>query len=260
MNSGTASSRAGAREKEAKSKVAAWPLEDEQDATCECAAIATPVSAAEKSSAVGRMLGVQIAGRGVRDTRVLDVMRDVPREKFVDPGFEELAYEDSALPIGAGQTISQPYIVALMLEAAELRPTDKVLEIGAGSGYAAALMSRMANRVYAIERQECLIAPALARFRDFGYDNIQLRGGDGTKGWPEAAPFDAIIVSAGSPHVPDALKKQLAPGGRLIIPVGGDNHQELIKITRTGEKGFEEEELGGVRFVPLIGKHGWTED
>ena len=218
------------------------------------------MSAAAKSSATARMVGVQIAGRGVRDRRVLDVMRDVPREKFVDRGFEEFAHEDSALPIGAGQTISQPYIVALMLEAAELRPSDKVLEVGAGSGYAAALMSRMAKRVHAIERQESLIAPALARFRDLGYDNIKLRGGDGTKGWPEAAPFDAIIVSAGGPHVPDALKKQLAPGGRLIIPVGENNKQQLLKLTRTGDNKFEEEELGGVRFVPLIGEQGWTED
>src|ERR687897_373613 len=137
------------------------------------------------------MLDVQIAGRGVRDKRVLEAMRSVPREKFVDPGYEEFAYEDSALPIGADQTISQPYVVALMLEAAELRPSDKVLEVGAGSGYAAALMSRMAKRVYAIERQKALIAPARKRFQELGYGNIELCHGDGTQGWSEAAPFDA---------------------------------------------------------------------
>jgi protein-L-isoaspartate(D-aspartate) O-methyltransferase len=206
------------------------------------------------------MLDVQIAGRGVRDRRVLNAMRDVPREKFVDPSFEEFAYEDSALPISAGQTISQPYVVALMLEAAELRPSDKVLEVGAGSGYTAALMSRMAERVYAIERQEPLIAPARARFHELGYDNIELRGGDGTRGWPEAAPFDAIIVSAAGPHIPEALEEQLAPGARLIIPVGESEKQELLKLTRTGESEYEEEKLGGVRFVPLIGDHGWAED
>jgi protein-L-isoaspartate(D-aspartate) O-methyltransferase len=206
------------------------------------------------------MLDVQIAGRGVRDKRVLEAMRSVPREKFVDPGYEEFAYEDSALPIGAGQTISQPYIVALMLEAADLRPSDKVLEVGAGSGYAASIISRMAKRVYAIERQEALIAPARRRFQELGYGNIELRNGDGTQGWSEAAPFDAIIVSAGGPDVPEALKQQLALGGRLIIPVGGDEQQELLKLTRVGDDKYEEENLGAVRFVPLIGEQGWAED
>jgi len=204
------------------------------------------------------MLDDQIARRGIHDRHVLEAMRIVPREKFVERGFERLAYDDRALPIEAGQTISQPYIVAVMLEAAELRNTDRVLEIGAGSGYAAAIMSRMAGHVFAIERQEALVGPAEARFRRLGYDNITLRAGDGTLGWPEAALFDAIIVSAGAPKVPHTLKQQLALGGRLIIPVGGnDTGQQLLKIVRKDETEFEEETLEAVWFVPLIGDYGW---
>lgn len=206
------------------------------------------------------MVDVQIAKRGVRDKQVLAAMRMVPRENFVDPGFEEFAYEDSALPIGADQTISQPYIVALMLEAAELRATDTVLEIGAGSGYAAAIISRLANRVIAIERQEVLIASARARLQELGYLNVEVIFGDGTHGYPDAAPFDAIIVSAGGPRVPEALKEQLDIGGRLVIPVGESEVQELLKLTRTSSTDFEEEKLGAVRFVPLIGDQGWAED
>ena len=141
------------------------------------------------------MVDVQIARRGVRDRSVLNAMREVPREAFVEPGFEEFAYEDGALPIGEGQTISQPYIVALMIEAAEIGPGDKVLEVGAGSGYAAAVISRIAKRVYAIERHPALGRAAQRRFEDLGYDNIELHVGDGSTGWPEAAPFDAIAVS-----------------------------------------------------------------
>jgi protein-L-isoaspartate(D-aspartate) O-methyltransferase len=215
----------------------------------------------DTADARGAMVDVQIAGRGIRDKRVLEAMHFVPREAFVDSGFEEFAYEDGPLPIGAGQTISQPYVVALMLEAAELAPSDRVLEVGAGSGYAAALISRIAARVYAVERQESLIAPARSRFENLGYGNIELRSGDGTRGWPEVAPFDVIIVSAHGPQVPDSLKNQLASGGRLIIPVGGwETAQELLKITRKGATEYEEESLGAVRFVPLIGEHGWAED
>ena len=214
----------------------------------------------DASDARRRMIDVQIAGRGVRDQGVLEALRLVPREAFVDQGFHEFAYDDGPLPIGAGQTISQPYIVALMLEAAELGPSDRVLEVGAGSGYAAALMSRIASRVYAIERQESLVAPARARFEKLGYENIELRGGDGTRGWPEAAPFNAIIVSAQGPRVPQSLKKQLAPGGRLVIPIGDrERAQELLKITRKGATEYEEESLGAVRFVPLIGEQGRAE-
>ena len=158
------------------------------------------MQATNTSDARCQMIDVQIAGRGIRDKRVLEALRVVPREAFVEEGFEEFAYEDGPLPIGAGQTISQPYVVALMLEAAELSPSDRALEVGAGSGYTAALASRIAGRVYAIERQESLIAPARSRLENLGYGNIDLRGGDGTRGWPEAAPFDAIIVSAQSPR------------------------------------------------------------
>src|SRR5215213_987109 len=200
-----------------------------------------------------RMVKVQIARRGVRDRSVLDAMRRVPREAFVQPGFEEFAYEDGPLPIGEGQTISQPYVVALMIEAAEVRPGDHVLEVGAGSGYAAAVLSHIADRVYAIERHPSLGEAARRRFERLGYDNVELRVGDGTKGWPEAAPFDAILVSAGGPEVPPALKEQLAIGGHLVIPVGQqERHQILLKVTREGESDYEEEDLGAVAFVPLI--------
>src|SRR5919197_1755515 len=183
------------------------------------------------SRARDRMVDIQIAERGVRDPLVLKAMRRVPREVFVEPGFEEFAYEDSPLPIGEGQTISQPYIVALMIEAAEVRPGDKVLEVGAGSGYAAAVMGQIADRVYAIERHPSLGKSAQQRFKKLGYDNIELRIGDGTRGWPEAAPFDAILVAAGGPEVPPALKEQLAIGGRLVIPVGAQGrHQTLVKL------------------------------
>jgi protein-L-isoaspartate(D-aspartate) O-methyltransferase len=215
----------------------------------------------EFSRARGRMVGAQIARRGVRDPLVLEALRRVPREAFVDPGFEEFAYEDSPLPIGEGQMISQPYIVALMIENAELKPGDKVLEVGAGSGYAAAVMSRIAGHVYGVERHPSLIEEARPRFANLGYDNIQLRTGDGTQGWPETAPFDAILVAASGPEVPRALKEQLAIGGRLVIPVGQkDRQQKLLKITRKNEIDFDEEDLGAVMFVPLIGEQGWAED
>jgi protein-L-isoaspartate(D-aspartate) O-methyltransferase len=208
-----------------------------------------------------RMVDVQIARRGVRDPHVLEALRRVPREAFVDPGFEEFGYEDAPLPIGEGQTISQPYIVALMIEAAEVKPGESVLEVGAGSGYAAAVLSRIADRVYAIERHPSLGHSAAQRFKKLGYDNIDLRIGDGTCGWPKAAPFDAILVAAGGPEVPPALKAQLAIGGRLIIPVGEEErHQTLLKLTRKSKTEFEQENLGAVAFVPLIGEQGWAED
>src|SRR5215207_4528300 len=213
------------------------------------------------SRARDRMIDVQIVRRGVRDRRVLDAMRRVPREAFVEPGFEEFAYEDGPLPIGEGQTISQPYIVALMIEAAEVKPGDSVLEVGAGSGYAAAVMSQIADRIYAIERHPSLGKSAQQRLKKLGYDNIELRVGDGTGGWPEAAPFEAILVAAGGPEVPQALKEQLAIGGHLVIPVGQqERHQILLKVTREGESDYEEEDLGAVAFVPLIGARGWAED
>ena len=207
------------------------------------------------------MVERQIARRGVRDDNVLDAMRTVPREVFVDPGMEEFAYEDNPLPIGEGQTISQPYIVALMVEAAAVGPGDRVLEIGAGSGYAAAVLSRIAKSVHAIERHDALTKKAQARLDRLGYDNVTLRTGDGTRGWAEEAPFDAILVAAGAPTAPESLKRQLAVGGALVIPVRHDDkHQTLTRIRRTAEDTWEEDELGAVRFVPLIGAEGYTED
>src|SRR5215203_5973655 len=208
-----------------------------------------------------RMVETQIAARGIRDRTLLEAFRTVPREAFVDEGFEEFAHEDGPLPIGEGQTISQPYVVAVMIEAAELKPADRVLEVGGGSGYAAAIMSRVAGRVFVIERHAALVEQARQRFAKLGYENIELRAGDGTKGWPEAAPFDAIIVSAGGPEVPESLKAQLALGGRLVIPLGKDaRRQSLRKLVKTGASSFESEDLGAVAFVPLIGEQGWAED
>ncbi len=212
------------------------------------------------SRARDRMVASHLSRRGISDPDVLEAMRTVPREAFVDPGFQEFAYEDSALAIGHGQTISQPYIVALMIERAELQPGDIVLEIGTGSGYAAAVFSRIAVHVYTIERHAELAKVAQKRFSDLGYDNIDVRIGDGTAGWPEAGPFDAILVAAGGPGVPYDLKEQLDLGGHLIIPVGSAEEQRLMKITRVNATRFEEQDLGGVRFVPLVGEQGWTRD
>ena len=215
---------------------------------------------AELSLTRGRMVDVQIAQRGIRDRRVLRAMREVPREAFVDPDFEEFAYEDTPLPIGKGQTISQPFMVAYMVEAAEIDPGDRVLEVGTGSGYAAAVMSRIAGRVYTIERHATLAEVARQRFDRLGYDNIEVRAGDGTKGWGGAAPFDAIVVAAAGPGAPLALQEQLDVGGRLVIPVGNEpDDQRLLKVTRTGATTYAEEDLGGVQFVPLIGEEGWAE-
>ncbi len=206
------------------------------------------------------MVERQIVGRGIADPHVLAAMGEVPREAFVAAELAELAYDDSPLPIGFGQTISQPYIVALMIEAAGIGPGDRVLEIGAGSGYAAAVASRLAGRVHAIERHEDLADGARERLARLGYDNVTIRCGDGTNGWPEDAPFDAILVAAGSPAIRQPLCAQLAIGGRLVVPIGNAALQRLIRVTRRDEDRFETRDLGGVRFVPLIGAHGWTGD
>ncbi|MFL5051175.1 MAG: protein-L-isoaspartate(D-aspartate) O-methyltransferase [Xanthobacteraceae bacterium] len=207
-----------------------------------------------------RMVERQIAGRGIADPRVLSAMRRVPREGFVTPGLEEFAYEDSPLPIDEAQTISQPYIVALMIEAAEVKRGDRVLDVGTGSGYAAAVLSEIAGEVYTIERHRALAEAAKRRLAKLGYRNIKVRHGDGTLGWPEAAPFDAIIVAAGGPEIPEALRAPLKIGGRLVLPIGElAGAQRLVKVVRTGEKEYQEEDLGSVRFVPLIGQHGWRE-
>jgi len=205
-----------------------------------------------------RMVRRQIAGRGVRSQKVLDAMRKVPRERFLPEGQAVWAYDDGPLPIGDGQTISQPYIVAYMTEALALEGGETVLEIGTGSGYAAAVLAEIAAEVYTIERIEGLAAMASSVLNDLGYNNVHVRQGDGTLGWPEHAPFDGIVVTAGGPDVPDTLKHQLKIGGRLVIPVGHTTrYQELIRVTRIGEAEFKTEDLVPVRFVPLIGEEGW---
>ena len=207
------------------------------------------------------MVERQLAARGIKDQRVLDAMGVVAREKFVAPGWEEFAYEDAPLAIGEGQTISQPFIVAHMLQAARLSASDRVLEVGAGSGYAAAVISHLAQSVWTMERHRALGESARERLRALGYDTVELVIGDGSKGLPERAPFDAIIVAAGAPSVPPALKSQLAIGGRLVMPVEGKGqHQRLIRLTRLSQSEFEEEDLGGVMFVPLIGEQGWPDE
>ncbi len=208
------------------------------------------------------MVERHIAARGVTDENVLDAMHAVPREVFVPEKVSELAYHDRPLPIGEDQTISQPYMVAMMAEAAELGPGDRVLEVGTGSGYAAAVFSRAADEVYTVERHESLaLEAAERRFDALGYHNIEFAIRDGTLGWPEHAPYDAILVAAGSPGtVPPALKDQLAAGGRLVIPRGTTKFgQELLRIRKSEDgESFEEEKLGAVRFVPLVGSAGWA--
>jgi protein-L-isoaspartate(D-aspartate) O-methyltransferase len=204
------------------------------------------------------MIREHLMGRGIRDSAVLAAMRQVPREAFVDPGMQELAYEDHPLPIAGGQTISQPYIVAYMTEALELSGTDRVLEIGTGSGYAAAVLSRIVDTVYSVERLDELAHSARQRLERLGYSNVIVLEGDGTLGWPEHAPFDAIVVTAGAPRVPKPLLQQLARRGRLVIPVGSSSFlQNLIRVRRLGEDEFRYEDLCGVRFVPLVGVEGW---
>jgi protein-L-isoaspartate(D-aspartate) O-methyltransferase len=204
------------------------------------------------------MVERQVAARGVRSPLVLDAMRQVPREAFLPDSLKEFAYEDSPLPIEAEQTISQPYIVAYMIEALGLEGGENVLEIGAGSGYAAAVLSRIAGEVYTVERVAELAEKAAARLAGLGYRNVHVLHGDGTRGWPEHAPYDAIAVAAGGPAVPESLKQQLKVGGRLVMPVGNDPRaQELVRVTRVSETEFTTEDIADVRFVPLIGEEGW---
>ena len=189
---------------------------------------------------------------GIRDEAVLDAMRSVPREEFVAENLREFAYRNAPLGIGLGQTISQPFIVARMAEALELKPGERVLEVGAGSGYAAAVVSRLVKDVYAIERHGELAEAAAGRLKRLGYHNVQVRHGDGTLGWPEEAPFDAIVVAASGPRV---------PAGRLVIPIGADIHsQNLVRTIRRENNRFDHQQLGAVRFVPLIGEAGWSEE
>jgi protein-L-isoaspartate(D-aspartate) O-methyltransferase len=207
-----------------------------------------------------KMVERQIARRGIAAPRLLDAFRTVPRELFVPENVREFAYEDGPLPIEAGQTISQPYIVALMIDAAEIAPDARVLEVGAGSGYAAAVMSRIAGEVVAIERHRELADLARERMVRLGYTNVRVEEGDGSEGLPEEGRFDAILAAASGSHVPDALLEQLAVGGALVMPVGEpETVQHLVKVTRMGEDEYEREDLGAVRFVPLIGRAGWRD-
>jgi protein-L-isoaspartate(D-aspartate) O-methyltransferase len=196
----------------------------------------------------------------VRDPRVLDAMRRVPREIFLVEGLEEFAYQDTPLPIESDQTISQPYIVAYMAECLGLEGGERVLEIGTGSGYAAAVLAEIAGEVYTVERHANLAATARERLARLGYANVHVRRGDGTQGWPEHAPYDAIVVAAGGPEVPPSLRQQLAVGGRLVVPVGPTaREQELVRVTRVAHDRFDEERLMAVAFVPLVGAEGWRE-
>ena len=199
-----------------------------------------------------RMVREQIESRGVRDPRVLAALRKVERHRFVPEALHHLAYSDQPLPIGHGQTISQPYIVAYMTEALELKPSDRVLEIGTGSGYQAAILAELVGEVYSIEIVKPLAKESAERLQKLSYKNLKLRTGNGYRGWPEAAPFDAIIVTAAPPSIPSALLDQLAQGGRLVVPVG-TMFQELIRVRRT-PKGITQEELLPVRFVPMVGE------
>lgn len=202
------------------------------------------------------MVETQIASRGIRDPGVLEAMREVPRHVFVPAELAGAAYHDRPLPIGHGQTISQPYIVALMTELLSLQPGDRVLEIGTGSGYQAAILAHLSAEVISIERIEPVAERARTLLSGIGIRNITIITGDGTEGYSPRAPYDGIIITASTPGIPPPLEKQLADGGRLVAPVGGRDMQELIRLIRHGEE-IERESFGGVMFVPLIGRHGW---
>jgi protein-L-isoaspartate(D-aspartate) O-methyltransferase len=224
-----------------------------------CAVPARSCHAADEQAyarARERMVATQIAARGVRDARVLAALRKVPRHEFVPAAHRAQSYADVALPIGEKQTISQPYIVALMTELAGLRETSRVLEVGTGSGYQAAVLAEVARDVWSIEIIEPLARTAAARLERLGYRNVRLRHGDGYRGWPDAAPFDAILVTAAAPAVPKPLLEQLAPGGRLVIPVGDEDHQ--LEVHRRTASGISVRRVTAVRFVPMTGEAAKT--
>lgn len=205
------------------------------------------------------MVEEQVISRGIKDPRVIAAMRKVPRHLFVEEALQNQAYSDRPLSIGEKQTISQPYMVAVMTEALQLTGREKVLEIGAGSGYQTAILGEVARKVFSIERILSLTMKARTLLLDLGYANVEMTFSDGTQGWVRESPFDAIIVTAGSPDVPQPLVDQLAMGGRLVIPVGDESVQDLIRLTKT-EEGIKREDFGGCRFVKLIGKYGWNEE
>jgi len=221
-----------------------------------CIADSSPVADNKQTETAAlktkQMVESQLAKRGIRDEPVLEAMGSVPRDQFVPPHLKTEAYDDNPLPIGMGQTISQPYVVAFMTEALKLKPTDRVLEVGTGSGYQAAVLAKLAREVYSIEIVEPLAVSARKRLFDLGYQNIQVRTGDGYRGWPDKAPFDAIMVTAAPDHVPQPLIDQLAPGGRLVLPVGSW-YQSVKRLTRTAS-GIKEEDLLPVQFVPMTGE------
>ncbi|MBF0310764.1 MAG: protein-L-isoaspartate(D-aspartate) O-methyltransferase [Magnetococcales bacterium] len=216
----------------------------------------TPRSTTPANRSLERMVREQLEGRGIRDARVLEVMRDLQRHLFVDEALAERSYSDATLPIGEGQTLSQPYTVARMTEALLLKGNEEVLEIGTGSGYQTAVLARLCSKVFTIERLESLADIARKRLRRLGVHNVVYRVGDGSRGWPEARLFERILVTAGSPEVPHHLAGSLAPGGVLVAPVGGRDQQTLVRLERTPQK-IVEETLEPCRFVPLIGAHGW---
>jgi protein-L-isoaspartate(D-aspartate) O-methyltransferase len=205
------------------------------------------------------MVEDQLRRRGIHDQRVLEAMAKIPRHSFVSPEYQAAAYEDRPLPIGEGQTISQPYMVAVMTQSLELTGGERVLEIGTGSGYQTATLAELAKTIFSVERIQVLIQRAQKVLQNLGYENIFFLHGDGTKGWPENSPFEGIIVTAGSPEVPQMLTSQLADGGRLVIPVGPRYTQTLYKVTRKGNR-FMEEDITGCVFVPLLGDFGWKEE
>jgi len=204
------------------------------------------------------MVDRQMRARGVRTARVLDAFRTVPRHRFLPPAAADQAYEDHPVCIACGQTISQPYMVALMTDALELRGGERVLEIGTGSGYQTAILAELAAEVFSVERLAELSRQAQRVLGELGYDNIRFRTGDGTLGWPDHSPFDCILVTAGGPSIPPSLEEQLADGGRLVMPVGGRGGQDLVRVRRRGRE-LRRESLGGCVFVRLIGREGWPE-
>lgn len=207
-----------------------------------------------------RMVEGQVIARGITDQRVIDAMLKVPRHMFVEEALQSQAYQDAPLPIGERQTISQPYMVAIMSQALVLQGTEKVLEIGTGSGYQAAILALLAEQVFSLERIPALARRARRVLDECGFSKVNIRVADGTLGWQEMAPFDGIMVTAGAPEVPRDYLEQLAVGGRLVIPVGDRSSQVLMRITRSGENEYQEERILGCRFVPLVGNCGWQEE
>jgi protein-L-isoaspartate(D-aspartate) O-methyltransferase len=203
------------------------------------------------------MVTDQLRGRDIADPAVLAAFASVPREEFVTPDLRHAAYEDAPLAIGHGQTISQPYVVALTVQALALRGDERVLEIGTGSGYAAAILGKLAREVHSVERIDTLARAAAVRLGDLGFDNVHVHCGDGTLGWPAAAPYEAIAVAAAAPRPPRSLLDQLTIGGRIVLPTGSEQAQRLVRITRLDAISYEQEDFGLVHFVPLVGEQGW---